>query len=70
MPLNREFSPHEIVDIIYPNSVSTDTEGRTFNRGIGPLFRMLRKIQGVVEFRKEKKFYAGLSDRANYKIRK
>lgn len=49
IPLDREFRATEIVHLAYPESVKSDSEGRTFNRGIAALVRILRKTEGVVE---------------------
>lgn len=49
MPIEQNFRAADIADAVFPHLVRSDTEGRTFNRGVGVVGRELRKIRGVQE---------------------
>lgn len=49
LPINEEMSPSKMADILFPDSVSYDTEGRIFNRCAAVVAREARKTKGVIE---------------------
>jgi len=51
LPMEKEFRAMEVAEKMYPDLVKSDTEGRTFNRGVGTTARLLRKLKGVQEVR-------------------
>lgn len=44
-----DFSAHQIADIFYPECISQDKEGRVYNRAIPVVFRILRKMDLILE---------------------
>ena len=53
-----DFTAKSIADRFYPNSVSQDSEGRVYNRAIPTVFRLLRKMNNILEVGKGT-FYNG-----------
>jgi hypothetical protein len=51
MPMERPFSISDISNVLYPDLVKYDTEGRLFNRANPTVARMLRKIKGIQEIK-------------------
>lgn len=49
LPVEMDFKAMEIADLMYPESIKQDREGRLFNRGISAVVRMLRTMSGVLE---------------------
>lgn len=48
IPRDRDFSIHEIANILYPDSVKYDSEGRVSNRAAPVIARMMMTLKGVL----------------------
>ena len=48
IPLDRDFSAVDIANILYPDCVRYDREGRLYNRAVPVVCRMLNSIRGVL----------------------
>ncbi len=66
IPLEKDFSSIDIAGKLYPDSVSTDSEGRVFNRATSFVSQRLRRIKGVIEIKgKHLIFWADKSVKIN-----
>ena len=49
IPIDTVLRPSQVANMIYPDSIGNDSEGRKFNRASATVARVMRRTKGFVE---------------------